>query len=199
MVDLSDLEQQYKTCSKCPSLCQSRSQVVFGSGNPQAEVLFIGEAPGAHEDKQGIPFCGMSGKVLSELLATINLSREDIFITNTILCRPENNRNPAKEEVANCRDRLDQLLKIMKPKVIVTIGNYATERIIGKTGIKSLRGRKFPLTIANQETIVIPVIHPANFLYSGRNPLLFEEMKNDFKTIAEVIETGKRQKRLGEF
>lgn len=193
------LKQQYSTCNRCPNLCQSRSQVVFGSGNPQAEVLFIGEAPGAHEDQQGIPFCGMSGKVLSELLATINLSREDIFITNTILCRPENNRNPAKEEVANCRERLDQLLNIMKPKVIVTIGNFATERILGKTGIKSLRGKKFPLSIAGQETIVIPVIHPANYLYSGRNPVLFEEMKNDFKMIADVIETKKRQKTLGEF
>ncbi len=193
------LKQQYSTCTRCPSLCQSRSQVVFGSGNPQAEVVFIGEAPGAHEDQQGIPFCGMSGKVLSELLTTINLSREEIFITNTILCRPENNRNPAKEEVANCRERLDELLKIIKPKVIVTIGNFATERILGKTGIKSLRGKKFPTSIAGQETIVIPVIHPANYLYSGRNPILFEEMKNDFKMIADVIETKKKQKTLGEF
>jgi len=198
-MSFEQLKQHYSTCTLCPSLCQSRSQVVFGSGNPQAEVLFIGEAPGAHEDKQGIPFCGMSGKVLSELLTTINLSREDIFITNTILCRPENNRNPTKEEVANCRERLDQLLNIMKPKVIVTIGNFATERILGKTGIKSLRGKKFPITIANQESTVIPVIHPANYLYSGRNPLLFEEMKNDFKMIADVIETKKRQKKLGEF
>ncbi len=181
------LKRQYTTCTRCPSLCQSRSQVVFGSGNPQTEVVFIGEAPGAHEDKQGIPFCGMSGKVLNELLATINLSREDIFITNTILCRPENNRNPAKEEVANCRERLDQLLTIIKPKVIVTIGNFATERLLTKTGIKSLRGKKFPISIANRETIVIPVIHPANYLYSGRNPILFEEMKNDFKMIAEII------------
>ncbi len=198
-MSLEQLKQEYSSCTLCPALCQSRSQVVFGSGNPQAEVLFLGEAPGAHEDKQGIPFCGMSGKVLTELLATINLSREDIFITNTILCRPENNRNPAKEEVANCRDRLDHLLQIIKPKVIVTIGNFATERILGKTGIKSLRGKKFPVNIAGQETIVIPVIHPANYLYSGRNPALFEEMKNDFKMIVNVIETKKRQKTIGGF
>ncbi|MBI2581597.1 uracil-DNA glycosylase, partial [Candidatus Woesearchaeota archaeon] len=119
------LKQEYSTCSKCPALCQSRSQVVFGSGNPQAEVLFIGEAPGANEDKQGIPFCGMSGQVLNELLSSVGLSREDIFITNTILCRPENNRNPAKDEVENCRERLDKLIGIMQPKVIVTIGNFA--------------------------------------------------------------------------
>ena len=193
------LQQQYSTCQRCPSLCQSRSQVVFGSGNPHAEVLFIGEAPGAHEDKQGIPFCGMSGKVLSELLATIDLSREDIFITNTILCRPENNRNPAKEEVENCRERLDQLISIMKPKVIVTIGNFATERILGKTGIKSLRGKTFPVILAKQQTTVIPVIHPANYLYSGRNPALFEEMKADFKQIREIIDIQKKQRTLDTF
>lgn len=193
------LQRLYSTCQRCPSLCQSRSQVVFGSGNPKAEVLFIGEAPGAHEDKQGIPFCGLSGKVLSELLATINLSREDIFITNTILCRPENNRNPAKEEVENCRERLDQLISIMKPKVIVTIGNFATERILGKTGIKSLRGKTFPISLAKQQTTVIPVIHPANYLYSGRNPTLLEEMKADFKQIREIIDVQKKQKSLAEF
>ncbi len=195
------LEQQYKTCSKCPSLCRSRSQVVFGSGNPNAEVLFVGEAPGAEEDKQGIPFCGMSGKILSELLATIRLSREEIFITNTILCRPENNRNPAKEEVENCRQRLDKLISIMKPKVIVTIGNFATDRILGKKGITVLHGKVFSLTMACAEApaTVIPIIHPANYLYNGRNPQLFEEMKKDFRQIAQVIEMKKRQKTLDGF
>ncbi|MBS3169906.1 uracil-DNA glycosylase [Candidatus Woesearchaeota archaeon] len=200
------LKQEYAQCKRCPALCQSRSQVVFGSGNPQAEILFIGEAPGASEDSKGIPFCGMSGKILGELLATINLSREDIFITNTILCRPENNRNPAKEEVENCRQRLDQLIELMKPTVIVTIGNFATERILGKTGIKSLRGKTFPFVIANHQVTVVPVIHPANYLYSGRNPQLFEEMKQDFQVIKEVIEQQnqqtklrRQQKVLGEF
>lgn len=200
------LKQEYAQCQRCPALCQSRSQVVFGSGNPHAEIIFIGEAPGASEDSKGIPFCGMSGQILSQLLATINLSREDIFITNTILCRPENNRNPAKEEVENCRERIDQLIEIMKPKVIVTIGNFATERILGKTGIKSLRGKTFPVTIANCLVVVIPVIHPANYLYSGRNPVLFEEMKRDFLVIKEVIERQdkraklhRQQKMLGEF
>src|SRR3990167_1278313 len=118
---LNTLQLHYSTCQKCPALCQSRTKVVFGNGNPNAKVLFIGEAPGAEEDRQGIPFCGASGKILQELLASINLTRDDVFITNTILCRPENNRNPEKDEVENCRERLDQLLEIMKPKVIVTI------------------------------------------------------------------------------
>lgn len=194
-MDFDQLKQEYSSCTKCPSLCQSRSQVVFGSGNPQAEALFIGEAPGANEDQQGIPFCGMSGQVLNELLSSVGLSREDIFITNTILCRPENNRNPAKEEVENCRDRLDQLIKIMQPKVIVTIGNFATERILGKKGITSLRGKVFE----KNGMKIVPVIHPANYLYSGRNPEMFAQMKKDFETMVEVIKEKKKQKELTDF
>lgn len=189
------LKQEYSTCTKCPALCQSRSRVVFGSGNPQAEVLFIGEAPGANEDKQGIPFCGMSGQVLNELLNSVGLSREDIFITNTILCRPEDNRNPAKEEVENCRDRLDKLISIMQPKVIVTIGNFATERILGKKGITSLRGKVFEI----EGKKIVPVVHPANYLYSGRNPEMFKQMKKDFETVVEVIKEKKKEKKLTDF
>ncbi|HLD39931.1 MAG TPA: uracil-DNA glycosylase, partial [Candidatus Nanoarchaeia archaeon] len=195
-MSFDQLKQEYSTCTKCPALCQSRSQVVFGSGNPKAEVILIGEAPGANEDKQGIPFCGMSGQVLNELLNAVGLSREDIFITNTILCRPQDNRNPAKDEVENCRDRLDKLIQIMQPKVIVTIGNFATERILGKKGITSLRGKIFE----NAGRKIVPVIHPANYLYSGRNPEMFAQMKKDFETIASVItEKNKinKQKKLG--
>jgi uracil-DNA glycosylase len=184
------LKQKYSTCTLCPRLCKSRTQVVFGNGNPNADVLFIGEAPGSNEDKQGIPFCGMSGKILTELLNYVGLSREDIFITNTILCHPENNRNPNKEEVENCRDRLDKLIEIMQPKVIVTIGNFATQRIINKIGITSIRGKVFTANINNKEIKVVPVIHPAAYLYSGRNPEKFELMKNDFETIKKVISTN---------
>ncbi len=193
------LHQEYQQCQRCPALCKSRSQVVFGSGNPAAEVLLIGEAPGFQEDQQGIPFCGESGKVLDELLKSINLSRAEIFITNTILCRPENNRNPAKEEVKNCSDRLDRLIQIMPPKVIVTIGNFATHRILGKTGITQLRGKVFPLVLSGREIKVIPVIHPANYLYQGRNPQLWEQMKGDFMVVKEMIEEDKRQTTLPPF
>lgn len=193
MLSFDLLKQEYYLCQRCPALCQSRSQVVFGSGDPQAEILFIGEAPGAEEDKQGIPFCGASGKVLQELLASISLTRDDVFITNTILCRPENNRNPAKEEVENCRGRLDQLIKIMQPKVIVTIGNFATERILGKKGITTLRGKVFE----KEGRKIVPVIHPANYLYNGRNPELLKQMKEDFKVIASLLRNS--QKKLGEY
>lgn len=189
------LKQEYSNCKRCEKLCSSRTQVVFGSGNKDADTLFIGEAPGASEDKQGIPFCGMSGKILSELLSSINLSREDIFITNTILCRPENNHNPSKEEVANCRERLDKLIEIMNPKAIVTIGNFATERILGKTGIKSIRGKVFRY----KDKKVVPVIHPASYLYSGRNPEMLAEMKKDFLVIKKILGNSNQQKRIADF
>ena len=194
-MDFDELKQEYSKCCKCDKLCENRTQVVFGAGNKEADVLFIGEAPGANEDKQGIPFCGMSGKILTELLNSVGLSREDIFITNTVLCRPPENRNPQKEEIENCRNRLDKLIEIMQPKVIVTIGNFATERIIGKTGIKTIHGKQFDY----KDMKVVPVVHPASYLYSGRNPELFEQMKNDFKTIAEVVNSKVKQKNLSNF
>ncbi|MFA6461840.1 MAG: uracil-DNA glycosylase [Candidatus Woesearchaeota archaeon] len=198
-MSLEQLKQQYHDCKKCSELCKSRSQVVFGSGNHNSKILFIGEAPGATEDKQGIPFCGMSGKILSELLAHIGVTRDEVFITNTILCHPQDNRNPAKEEVQNCRERLDKMIEIMQPKVIVTIGNFATERILNKTGITTLRGKVYPTIINNKEVKVVPVIHPAGYLYSGRNPEMLKQMKADFEAIAKVIDDKKQQKSLVEF
>ena len=199
MQSFEELKEEYKNCTKCPKLCKSRIQVVFGSGNPQAQILFLGEAPGLTEAKEGIPFCGASGQVLNQLLESVGLSREDIFITNTILCRPENNRNPEKEEIENCKDRLDQLILIMQPKVIVTIGNFATERIIKKRGITSIHGKVFPTTIQGISLDVVPVIHPANFLYQGRNPELFTQMKQDFEVIASLLHSKKQQKGIQDF
>ena len=196
---LSELREKYKSCTRCSELLNSRIQVVFGEGNSNAKVLFLGEAPGLSEAKQGVPFCGASGKVLTELLSSVGLSREEVFITNTLLCRPENNRNPEKEEVENCRERLDKVIEVMQPAVIVTIGNFATERILGKKGITSLRGKVFPTFIAGREVKVVPVIHPANYLYNGRNPEIFAQMKRDFEMIADVIDAKKKQKSLGEF
>mgnify|MGYP001609434617 CR=1 FL=1 len=188
MDSFHQLQQEYQHCQRCPALCKSRKQVVFGSGNPRAEILLIGEAPGFNEDQQGIPFCGESGKVLQELLTSIGLTRNEVFITNTILCRPENNRNPTKEEVENCRERLDTLITIMQPNVIVTIGNFATQRILGKIGIQKLRGKVHSVVVQEREIKVIPVIHPANYLYQGRNPAILEQMKKDFQEVKMVID-----------
>ncbi len=198
-MSFEDLKNQYSICTKCLELCTSRTQVVFGSGKKDSKILLIGEAPGANEDKQGIPFCGMSGEILNQLLASNKLSREDLFITNTILCRPKDNRQPAKNEVENCRERLDQLINIMQPKVIVTIGNFATERILNKTGIKSIRGKIFEININNQNIKVVPVIHPASYLYSGRNPEMLQQMQKDFSVVSQIVAEKKTQKSLGEY
>ncbi|MEK6968910.1 MAG: uracil-DNA glycosylase [Nanoarchaeota archaeon] len=199
MPKFTELKAEILSCQKCSELIKSRTQVVFGCGNEKSEILLIGEAPGANEDKQGIPFCGMSGKILNELLTSANLQREDIFITNTLLCRPPNNRNPAKEEIENCRERLNKLIETMRPKVMVTIGNFATERILGKTGIKSMHGKVHSFIFNGQEIKVVPVIHPASYLYSGRNPQMLAEMKADFKVISSLVKTKQQQKQLGEF
>src|SRR3989344_5971782 len=193
-MNLQQLQEEYQGCQKCPLLVGNRTQVVFGSGSPNVKIILLGEAPGASEDKLGVPFCGQSGKVLDILLQAAGLSRNEIFITNTILCRPPNNRAPVSEEINNCHPRLETLLAIMQPRIIVTIGNFATQCILGKTGIKALHGKIFE----HNGMKVVPVIHPANYLYSGRNPQLLEEMKQDFKVIAKVVADSQKQKTLGE-
>jgi uracil-DNA glycosylase len=182
------LKNIYNSCQRCPELLSNRTQVVFGDGNSQSKIILIGEAPGAKEDGQGIPFCGASGKVLDELLKSVQLTREDIFITNTVLCRPPKNRDPKKEELNNCQPRLQELISIMKPKVIVPIGNFATKQILGQTGITKIRGKIFIKTINGIEVKIVPVVHPATFLYAGRNLEKFKKMSEDFKIIAQVIE-----------
>jgi len=195
----NELKEFYNVCTNCSQLSENRTQVVFGDGNPLSKILFIGEAPGAKEDINGIPFCGASGKVLTELLGSVNLTRKDIFITNTVLCRPPNNRNPKKEEMDHCGDRLTKLIHVMQPKVIVTIGNFATQRILGKTGITTIRGKQFNKRIADNDVVVVPVVHPASYLYSGRNPEMFKRMSEDFQTIANVIKGKKQQESLTDY
>jgi uracil-DNA glycosylase len=197
---VENLKKEYFNCSKCPVLVDYRSQVVFGSGSFESKVIFIGEAPGAKEDKNGIPFCGMSGKILDSLLESAGFDRKEIFITNTILCRPPKNRNPAKDELKNCNLRLYKLIDLMKPKVIVTIGNFATKQIIGMGEIKKIRGQIFEKEVGGNCFKVIPVVHPAGYIYSGRNAELFDLMKQDFKLIAKLIGVdGKKQKELSDY
>lgn len=187
---LISLKEKYSTCTLCSELCVSRSQVVFGSGKFDSSVVILGEAPGLSEAKQGIPFCGASGKILQDLLASIGLTRDDVFITNTIICRPPKNRNPKKKEITNCHERLIQTLDIIKPKVIVTVGNFATKVILpqeGKKGITKIRGNVFETIFDGTLYNVVPVIHPANLLYNGRSAVIFDAMKKDFETIKEVI------------
>tara|TARA_Y100000310_G_scaffold339310_1_gene431628 strand:+ start:461 stop:1039 length:579 start_codon:yes stop_codon:yes gene_type:complete len=184
---LEELKMEFMTCRKCVEL-NGRTQIVFGSGNLNAKVLFIGEAPGGTEDKQGVPFCGMAGKVLNSLLEEVGLVREDVFITNTLLCRPPLNRNPTSEEMDNCSVRLDRLIGLLDPAVIVTLGNFATKRILGKSGITSLRGKVFSW----KGRSVVPVVHPAAYLYSGRSSEVFSKMVADMETVVSEMKKEKK-------
>lgn len=188
MSGLDDLKAEYKGCCRCRELCQNRTNVVFGVGEPdKAKILIIGEAPGKQEDLQNEPFVGRSGQVLTELLMEVGLSRTDVYITNTILCRPPNNRDPTREELDNCSDRLARQIRLIAPSVVVTLGNFATRYMLQtKKGITALHGRpqhKDSMTI-------IPMFHPAVLLYSGNNPEKRAQLLDDFKVAKQLLDGG---------
>jgi uracil-DNA glycosylase len=157
-------EQALQTCRKC-KLSEGRTHVVFGSGNPTAEFVVIGEGPGADEDAQGLPFVGRAGQLLTKMLASVNLSREtDVFITNAVLCRPPGNRNPEADELAACATFLADKLAVIQPKVILALGSVASQSLLRtKEAIGKLRGRVHPYG----DAVLIPTFHPAFLL---RNP-----------------------------
>ena len=156
-------EQALQNCRKC-KLCEGRTHVVFGSGNPTAEFVVIGEGPGADEDAQGLPFVGRAGQLLTKMLTAVNLTREEVFITNAVLCRPPGNRNPEPDELAACAPFLADKLAVIQPKVILSLGSVATQALLRtKEAIGKLRGRVHPYG----DAVLIPTFHPAFLL---RNP-----------------------------
>ena len=156
-------EQALQNCRKC-KLCEGRTHVVFGSGNPTAEFVVIGEGPGADEDAQGLPFVGRAGQLLTKMLTAVNLTREEVFITNAVLCRPPGNRNPEPDELAACAPFLADKLAVIQPKVILSLGSVATQSLLRtKEAIGKLRGRLHPFG----DAVLIPTFHPAFLL---RNP-----------------------------
>ena len=184
--ELLKLCGEYENCQKCPALVENRSRVVFGVGNPDTcKVVIIGEAPGAKEDELGVPFVGRSGKILDEFLASIDLKRpDDVYITNTVLCRPPKNRDPKRDELANCRDRLDEHLRILNPKVVITLGNFSTRYLLDtKEGITDLRGKVFELNGFK----VVPMKHPAVVLYNGNSPAIRAEFEEDFNKVKSLL------------
>jgi uracil-DNA glycosylase family 4 len=175
------------TCTRC-RLSESRTQVVFGQGDPHAELLFVGEAPGFHEDRQGLPFVGPSGQLLNRLLAGIGLGREDVYMCNVVKSRPPRNRDPLPDEIAACRPWLDAQIRLVDPKVVVTLGNFAAKTLLETTvGISRLRGQVHPF----QGRVLLPTFHPAAALhaqgrrFAGPSPL--EAMEEDFRTLAELL------------
>ncbi|MGM5483501.1 MAG: uracil-DNA glycosylase [Nanobdellota archaeon] len=188
--DLDELKSIYSECYKCQTLSSSRNNVVFGYGSKKnCKILIIGEAPGKKEDELQKPFVGRSGKLLDKLLEEIGLSREkDIYITNTVLCRPPNNRDPKKEELENCRKRLDSHIRLLNPEIIVTLGNFATKYILKtKEGITKLRGNVIKKQFNDKDVKVIPIPHPAVILYNGSSEKIMNQFRVDFNLIKENL------------
>ena len=175
MTSLQQFHEEIRDCQKC-GLSRSRTHVVFGEGNPHAEVVFVGEAPGENEDLQARPFVGTAGKLLTELLGSIGLKREDVYIANVVKCRPPENRNPLADEIASCIPYLWKQIELVQPKVVCTLGNSATQTILGrKTGIMKLRGQHFQI----KNFFVFPMLHPAAALHQGNlRPALSEDFRN---------------------
>lgn len=156
--------------------------MVFGTGNPHASIMFVGEAPGLNEDKQGVPFVGAAGKVLSKLLESVGLSRDEIYIANVVKCRPPDNRNPQTDEIETCKPFLLQQIQIIKPKLVCSLGNFAMQTLLGKKiGITKVRGQVFQLP----EFILFPLFHPAAALHQGN---LMAPLKEDFQKLKKILD-----------
>jgi uracil-DNA glycosylase len=172
-------------CTRCPQLAATRTTVVFGSGNADADLMFIGEAPGANEDEQGLPFVGQAGKLLDRLLGEIGLERGDVFVANVLKCRPPGNRDPAPSEIDNCREYLLRQVELIRPKVICSLGNFATKLLReDPTGITRLHGRAEVRVIGRRAVRLFPVYHPAAALYTPAN---VEVLRADFQRLPELL------------
>ena len=171
-------------CTSC-ALAEGRTQVVFGSGSATAELMFVGEAPGFHEDKQGVPFVGAAGKLLSKLLEGIGLTRDDVYIANVLKCRPPGNRDPLPDEIASCEPHLFKQIELIQPKLIATLGNFATKLLSGKpNGITQVHGREQRVTLGGTSVVLYPIFHPAAALYT---PRMLEVLEADFRRIPELL------------
>jgi uracil-DNA glycosylase family 4 len=168
----------------CP-LKDSRTKLVFGAGNANADLMFVGEAPGATEDQMGLPFVGRAGKLLDELLAEVGLVRGDVFVTNVICCRPPGNRDPLPEEIEACKPYLYRKIELIEPKVICTLGNFATKLLTGNpTGITKVHGRPQEREVANRLIKLFPIFHPAAAL---RTDSIKQLLRGDFAKLPELL------------
>src|SRR5579872_3854165 len=181
---LSEIAAEVSTCTKC-DLCKGRTKAVPGEGNPHAKILFIGEGPGFHEDKQGRPFVGPAGQFLDELLSSIQLKRSDVFITNVVKCRPPGNRDPLPGEIAACNNYLDRQIAAIDPDVIVTLGRFSMAKYFAGEKITAIHGR----ARKKDGFICIPMFHPAAGL---RTPSVKEQLREDFKKIPLVLAEAER-------
>jgi DNA polymerase len=171
-------------CTKC-ALAAGRTQVVFGAGDPSSDLMFVGEAPGFHEDKQGVPFVGAAGKLLGTLLAGIGLTREDVYVCNVLKCRPPGNRDPLPEEIQACESHLFRQIELISPTLVATLGNFATKLLSGKpAGITQVHGREQRVVLGGNDVTLYPIFHPAAALYT---PRMLQVLEEDFARIPELL------------
>ena len=178
---LDKIKEELGDCQRCP-LAKTRTNLVFGAGNPDTTLMFVGEAPGRDEDREGIPFIGRAGQLLTKIIQAINMTREQVYITNILKCRPPNNRNPETEEIERCYPFLQQQIKVIQPRIICALGAFAAQTLLQtKTPIGKLRSRGHPF---NEHSLVIPTYHPAFLL---RNPHKKRDVWEDMQLVMKLL------------
>ncbi len=181
------LYKEVRGCTKCP-LHETRGKAVFGAGDANADLMFVGEAPGAEEDRQGLPFVGRAGQLLNQMLEEIGLSREEVFIANVLKSRPPGNRDPQPMEIEACRPYLFEQVRLIEPTVICTLGNFATKLLSGNpTGITKVRGAPQVHEIGGRTVFLLPLFHPAAAL---RTPAVKETLREDLATLPDLLAMG---------
>ena len=181
---LQALGEHAAACPNC-RLAETRTQVVFGSGAPTAQLMFVGEAPGFHEDQQGVPFVGAAGKLLERLLGEIGLARADVYIANVLKCRPPGNRDPQLDEIEACQPWLVQQIELIRPRVIATLGNFSTKLLTGNpAGITRVHGVAQDVVVGSARVVLFPIYHPAAALYT---PAMLKVLEEDFRRIPALL------------
>jgi uracil-DNA glycosylase family 4 len=179
--------EEARACVRC-QLHQTRTNVVFGAGDADAALMFVGEAPGANEDRLGLPFVGQAGKLLDTLLGEIGMERSQVFIANTLKCRPPDNRDPLPREIESCQDYLHRQVALIEPSVICTLGNFATKLLRGDpTGISRVHGQAEVRVIGTRAIRLYPLYHPAAALYT---PSMLAMLREDFQRIPSLLALG---------
>lgn len=182
--ELHEVAELVSGCTRC-ALAAGRTQVVFGSGSAAAELMFVGEAPGFHEDQQGVPFVGQAGRLLEKLLNGIGLARPDVYIANVLKCRPPGNRDPQPEEIEACEPHLFRQIELIRPRLVCTLGNFATKLLSGSpVGITRVHGREQTVRLGGNEVTLYPLYHPAAALYT---PSMLKVLEEDFARIPQLL------------
>lgn len=176
--------QEAASCERC-ALAEGRTQVVFGSGDPDADLFLVGEAPGFHEDRSGAPLVGQAGELLDRLLASIGLARADVYLANVLKCRPLRSRDPLPQEIAACAPHLMRQIELVRPRVVASLGNVATKLLAGRElGITRVHGRARELVCGGERLVLYPLYHPAAALYT---PAMLRELEQDFARIPTLL------------